>query len=759
MPGDSSSESEKLVGTVEKITYRNQSNSYTVAEINSADGSVTVVGMLPFLSEGDSVVFYGGYTVHPTYGRQFKTESFERKAPEGAAAVLRYLSSGAIRGVGPSTAQRIVEKFGADSLEIIQNRPETLATLKGISLSKAKAISEEYNRQYGVRDIMLMLSKYGITPERCINIFKRFGHQSVEIIKKNPYTLCEEGLDFRFETAEDIAVDMDFDRQSELRISAGLEYVLKKNLLNGHTCLPRKKLLETAARLLECEIGIAEAACDRLTECFRIKEKIICGEKYLSIPAYYSAEEHIAARLLAVSRYIDRSITVDSLEIDNVERKLGIKLEELQRKAIFEAFENGLLILTGGPGTGKTTTLNAIIRLFEDRGLQPELAAPTGRAAKRMTELTGREAKTVHRLLEVEWTDGEKQQFSRNERNPLPCEVLIVDEASMLDALLFDNLLKALKISCRIILVGDSDQLPSIGAGNVLGDILASEIFPAIRLNKVFRQAEQSMIIANAHRIIRGEAPDFSNKSSDCFFLKRSGGYEVGRTVTELVGERLPAAYGFDPIRDIQVLCPSRISDNGTAALNNLLQERLNPNDGKKPQLSYKGIYFRVGDKVMQTKNNYDLQYKRDGGEYGTGVFNGDVGYITDIDKRGGILTVRYDDRTVTYFSEDLSQLEQAYAVTVHKSQGSEYDCVVLPLCDIPARLRYRNLLYTAVTRAKKLLVVVGDEGIWAEMTANNKKTLRYTMLKDFLKEEDIYAQGDFGRKIGFLSENLRGLR
>ena len=503
--------------------------------------------------------------------------------------------------------------------------------------------------------------------------------------------------------------------------------------------------MEVACRLLECSPDTAENACDRLIECFRIKEKNVMGVEYLSIPAYYSAEEHIAARLLAVKRYIDRSITADALEIDNVERQLGIKFEELQRKAITEAFESGILVLTGGPGTGKTTTLNAIIKLFENRGLEPELAAPTGRAAKRMTELTGREAKTIHRLLEVEWTDGDRQQFSRNEKNPLSSEVIIIDEASMIDALLFDNLLKALRLSCRIILVGDSDQLPSIGAGNVLGDILASDMFPSIRLNKVFRQASKSMIITNAHAIINGEPPDFSNKNSDCFFLKRTSRADVSRTVTELVSERLPAAYNFDPIRDIQVLCPSRLLDTGTVNLNNMLQTVLNPDTGRKAQLSYKGIYFRVGDKVMQTKNNYDLQYKRDGGEYGTGVFNGDVGYITDIDKRGGIMTVRFDDRTVTYFSEDLSQLEPAYAVTVHKSQGSEYDCVVLPLYDVPTRLRYRNLLYTAVTRAKKLLVAVGDEGIWLEMAANDRKTLRYTFLKQFLKEADVYAAGNIG--------------
>lgn len=735
----------EISGTVERITYKNQNNGYTVAEVKLPGESITVVGMLPFLTEGDCAVFYGSYTVHPTYGRQFKAESFERKTPENAAAVLRYLSSGAIKGVGPATAQRIVEKFGTDTLEIIQNRPQELASIKGISLSKARDISEEYNKQYGVRDIMLMLSKYNVTPDRCLKIFKHFGAQSVDTIKKNPYVLCEEGLDFRFETAEDIAADMDFDKQSELRITAGLEYVLRKNLLNGHTCLPRTKLLEVACRLLECSYDAAESACDRLIECFRIKEKSISGTDYLSIPAYYSAEEHIAARLLAVKRYIDRSITADSLEIDNVERQLGIKFEELQRKAITEAFESGILVLTGGPGTGKTTTLNAIIKLFENRGLEPELAAPTGRAAKRMTELTGREAKTIHRLLEVEWGDGDNRQFSRNEKNPLSCEVIIIDEASMIDALLFDSLLKALRLSCRIILVGDSDQLPSIGAGNVLGDILASDMFPSIRLNKVFRQASKSMIITNAHAIINGEPPDFSIKNSDCFFLKRTSRADVSRTVTELVSERLPAAYKFDPIRDIQVLCPSRLLDTGTVSLNNMLQTALNPDTGKKAQLSFKGIYFRVGDKVMQTKNNYDLQYKRDGGEYGTGVFNGDVGFITDIDKRGGIMTVRYDDRTVTYFSEDLSELESAYAVTVHKSQGSEYDCVVLPLYDVPTKLRYRNLLYTAVTRAKKLLVVVGDESVWLEMAANDKKTLRYTFLKQFLKEADIYETGNIG--------------
>lgn len=729
-----------VTGTVENITYRNESNGYTVAQVKCGKEELTVVGTLPFLNESDTAVFYGDYTFHPSYGRQFKAESFERKAPENSADILKYLSSGAIRGIGPSTAQKIVEKFGADSLDVIQNNPQILTSIKGISPKKANAISEEYNKQYGVRDIMLMLSKYKITPQKCLAVYRRFSNKAIDIIKSNPYVLCEEGIDFRFEIAEDIAEDLNFDRDNELRVSAGLEYVLRKNLLNGHTCLPRNKFIEVACRLLECREETVDICCDRLIECFRLTAKTVNGTEFISLPEYSTAEEHIAARLVSVKKYIDRNVTVDKLEIENVEHKLNIKFEELQKKAIFEAFTSGILVLTGGPGTGKTTTLNAIIKLFENRDLIIELAAPTGRAAKRMTELTGKEAKTIHRLLEVEWVDDEKQQFARNEKNPLDCDVIIIDEASMIDALLFDNLLKALRLSCRIILVGDSDQLPSIGAGNVLNDILSSDIFPSIRLKKVFRQASSSMIITNAHAIINDEPPIFIKKDSDCFFLRRFDRSDTAQTVLDLVSERLPAAYGFDPIRDIQVLCPSRMLDTGTVNLNNILQNVLNPLKNGQPQLAFKGAYLRLGDKVMQIKNNYDLQFLRDNGEYGTGVFNGDVGYITDIDKRGGILKVRYDDRVVTYFSEDLSQLELAYAVTVHKSQGSEYDCVVLPLFDVPEKLKYRNLLYTAVTRAKKLLVAVGSESVWNEMSHNDKKTLRYTMLKQCLKESTYYA-------------------
>jgi len=730
-----SENSEMISGLVEKITYRNETNGYTVAEVKLKDGKITVVGLLPFLSEGEAADFYGNYTVHQTYGSQFSVTSFEKRAPENAAAILRYLSAGAIKGIGPATAVKIVERFGEDTLEVIAEKPIELTIIKGISKQKALAISEEYKKQYGIRDIMMMLSKYNISPDRCLKIYKRFGSQSIEIIKGNPYILCEEGLDFHFETVEDIALDLHIERESEQRISAGIEYVLRKNLLNGHTCLPRKKLISVTARLLECNESVVDITCDRLVDCFRLETVIIDNVEFLSLLNYYSAERYIAARLLSVKQFINKTVTVDELEIQNVENRLKINFEDLQRNAIFEAFSSGILVLTGGPGTGKTTTLNAIIKLFESRDLEIELAAPTGRAAKRMTELTGREAKTIHRLLEVEWGEGEQRKFSRNEKNPLSCEVIIIDEASMIDTLLFADLLKALKLSCRIILVGDSDQLPSIGAGNVLGDILSSDKFPSIRLKKVFRQAAESKIVSNAHAIINGEKADFSDKKSDCFFLHRFNKNSALNSIIELVTERLPNAYGINPVTDLQILCPSRLLDTGTVNLNNLLQERLNPLKKGMVQLSYKGFYLRVGDKVMQIKNNYDLQFRKDNGEYGNGIFNGDVGFITDIDVRAGIIKVRYDDRVATYFSEDFSQLELAYAVTVHKSQGSEYDYVIIPLADVPTKLRYRNLLYTAVTRAKKMLIAVGDERVWQEMAENDRKTLRYTMLKSFIDE------------------------
>ena len=726
-------ELETLKGTVDRITYRNEQNGYTVANLKNGKEKTVIVGVLPFLNEGEAGVFSGNYIMHPSYGRQFQVHSFERTAPQTAAAILRYLSSGVIKGVGPTTAGRIVEKFGDDTLDIIQNHPAELASIKGISLEKAYAISKEYEKQFGVRDIMLLLAPYSVSPDTCLKIYRTLGSDAVEKIKSNPYILCCEEIDFGFERAEQIAADFEISPDNEMRISAGIEYILRKNLLNGHTCLPRYKLVAVAVRLLESDELRINDMCDRLISRFVISSLQIGNTEFLALPDYYAAEEHIAARLGAVKRNISKMISVDDLEIDYVENKLGIKFESLQRKAIKQAFDSGILILTGGPGTGKTTTLNAIIELLENRDAVIELAAPTGRAAKRMTELTGREAKTLHRLLEVNWGANEKQEFCRNEKNPLECDVIVVDEASMIDSLLFDNLLRALRLSCRIILVGDVDQLPSVSAGNVLGDLLASKAFPSIALKKVFRQAGQSKIVTNAHAIINETPIDLSNKGKDFFMMHRTDSNDVCNTVLELCCERLPKAYNFDPLRDIQVLCPSRKADCGTLNLNNLLQACLNPQKGDEPSFSYKGVFIRKGDKVMQIKNNYDIVWEKDNGESGMGVFNGDVGYVCDADKRSGFVKVRFDDRVVTYYGEEIGELELAYAVTVHKSQGSEFDCVIIPLFDVPAQLRYRNLLYTGVTRAKKMLIIVGQEGVLYEMVENNRKMLRYTMLQNFL--------------------------
>lgn len=729
-------ETEQIKGTVEHITYQNGQNGYTVATLRSGSARTVIVGTLPFVNEGECGKFIGRYIVHPTYGRQFQVSAFERTAPETAAAILRYLSSGAIRGVGPATAQRIVEKFGDSALDIIQNRPAELASIKGISLEKALNISLEYEKQFGIRDVMLMLSPYNVSPEVCVKIYRVLGSSASEKIKENPYILCREDIGFGFERAEQIAESLEISPDNEMRLSAGVEYVLRKNLMNGHTCLPREKLAAVAARLLESDIARINDIIDILISRFAVSRIFVAGAEFLALPEYRAAEEHIAARLGAVREHINRAVRVDDLEIDRVENKLGIKFEQLQRQAIKQAFESGMLILTGGPGTGKTTTLNAIISLFEYRDAAIELAAPTGRAAKRMTELTGREAKTLHRLLEVDWGENEKQVFARNEKNPLECDVIVVDEASMIDSLLFDSLLRALRLSCRIILVGDVDQLPSVSAGNVLGDLLESGLFPSIALKKVFRQAGKSNIITNAHAIIEGRPLSFSSKNGDFFMLRRGDTASVCNTVLELCSERLPKAYGFDPLCDIQVLCPSRKTGAGTFNLNNLLQSCLNPSLGDEPSFSYKGVSIRRGDKVMQIKNNYDLTWEREDGTSGTGVFNGDVGFVAEVNKRAGTLAVKFEDRTVTYFGEEIGELELAYAITVHKSQGSEFDCVIMPLFDVPSRLRYRNLLYTGVTRAKKLFIAVGSEALLYEMAENNRKMLRYTMLEAFLGDK-----------------------
>lgn len=728
-----SNQTEKLQGIIQRVTFHNEQNGYTVAQLNFGGEEITVVGNMPFISHGDDVTVYGHYIVHSVYGPQFKVETMEKNMPTDEASLLRYLSTGAIKGVGPSTARKIVETFRDETITILENNPEELARINGISLAKAKAIGEEFAKQFGVREVMLLLARFKISTEDSIKAYKVLGLDAINKIKTNPYLLCGEKIDFPFEKAEDIAEYYKIPEDDVLRVCAGVEYVLRKNSYNGHTCLPREKLVSVSAELLSVSRDIIDIAVDRLVEELRLRSKQVGTTELIALPAFYNGEEYIATKLTVMaSRRINAF--VDDREISLLENAMDITFDQKQKLAVKTCLENSIMLLTGGPGTGKTTTLKAMIEMFRHRDMEIELAAPTGRAAKRMSELTGCEAKTLHRLLEVEWTDEEKPRFSRNERNPLECEVLILDEVSMVDTLLFESLLRALPLNSRLILVGDSDQLPSVSAGNVLGDIIDSDKFNVVRLDKVFRQAQESAIIRTAHAIIEDKNPDITVKDSDFFFMHRVNGEETVKTLCDLCLERLPNAYGFEPFKDIQVLCPSRKMALGTINLNNVLQDLLNPKKKNAPEIFFKGFFLREKDKVMQIKNNYELCYKKDNGEEGTGVFNGDVGFVEKIDKRQNSVTVRFDDKTVTYFTEELSQIELAYAVTVHKSQGSEYDCVILPLLDVPTKLKYRNLLYTAVTRAKKLLIVIGDDKVFFQMAQNNKKSLRYTLLKEFLK-------------------------
>ena len=724
---------ETIKGTIERITYCNQQNGYTVAELTTSNGDITIVGTMPFISEGEFVEITGEYTEHQTYGEQFSVELCEKKAPEGKAAILNYLSSGAIKGVGPTTARLIVERFQEKALEVIANEPEKLALIKGISANKAMNIGLEYSKQFHIRDIMLYLSKYKITPEEAIKIYKILGDNTISVIESNPYVLCDDEINLNFIRVDEVASYFPAAKDSEYRTAAALKFILKHNLSNGHTCIPINKLCSAASDLLNVSEEDCEYICNKLVKSFNLRSKIINDKNYIFLNDYYTSEEYCAARIGVLLKNPPKEEIAADIEIELVEKIKNISYDSLQKDAINVAIKNGIMILTGGPGTGKTTTLNAIIDILENKGLIVSLCAPTGRAAKRINELTGKNAKTIHRLLEVEWTAEDKPVFQRNEQNPLDCDVLVVDELSMVDIKLFESLLKACRLGCRIILVGDSDQLPSVGAGNVLYDLLLSNKVPNIKLSTVFRQALESLIIKNAHSIIAGEKPELDNKSSDFFMLNEYNAQDALSLIKSLVVERLPKAYNFTPINDIQVLCPSKMMELGSASINNALQDELNPKTKTKNQISFKYFCLREGDKVMQIKNNYNITWVSDSGENGTGIFNGDIGILESIDTKNDLFYVRYEDKVATYSKEQIKELELSYAITIHKSQGSEFECVILPLLDSPKKLLYRNLLYTAVTRAKKLLIIVGSKNVVYAMINNNRKTLRYTGLKEFM--------------------------
>lgn len=724
----------QITGVVEEVTFQNDSNGFTVLDISVDNDYLTAVGVMPGVNAGETVNLTGTYTTHPSFGRQFKVSAFSRCMPETSEQIYKYLASGVIRGIGPKKAMAIIEKFGSDTLDILENEPERLSTIKGISDEQAKNIGEEFKRQYAMRTVMLGLEKYGFSPSECIRIFKKLGIHAVEKVEENPYYLCSLGLGISFERAESIETKLEKKPLPDFRISEGILHVMRYNSANrGHTCIPRDKLLKPSADLLEVTQDEIDIAIDKLVSTAQLKVCEIDGKEFVFLPSAYLAEKKIAERIGIVAGFPPPGAPQLADWIDHIEQQNNIKYETQQRLAIATAAKKGLLVLTGGPGTGKTTTIKGIINIFERQNLDIALAAPTGRAAKRMSEVTGMEAKTIHRLLEVEWDEDDRPVFRRDASNPLECNALILDELSMIDIHLFASLLEALPLGCRLILVGDSDQLPPVGAGNVLQDLILSDMLPVVCLSQVFRQALESKIITNAHKIVNGETPDLKNDGKDFFHMERPNPFMTSQTVVELCSERLPKAYKWDAFSDIQVICPSKKGETGTQNLNKLLQNALNPAEKGKSEIIVAGKVFRVGDKIMQVKNNYNIEWESPT-EKGTGIFNGDIGILTAIDTKTSLVTVNFDGRVATIPGEYLSELELAYAVTVHKSQGSEFKAVIIPAINIVPNLAYRNLLYTAVTRAKDLLVTVGSAQMIDAMTQNDRKAKRYSALSHFLK-------------------------
>ena len=724
-----------LTGYVEGVIFRNAENGYSVLDFSSDGKLITAVGLLSLVDPGEELTLKGTWVRHPTFGMQFKVDAFERRLPKTAADMLRYLSGGTVKGIGPATAEKIVSRFGEQTFEIMEHDPLALAQIKGISEEKARQIGESFQKQFAVREIMIYLEKYGMTPSECLSAYKALGANVAERVTENPYCLCGQRIGIGFERADEIASRLPHPVNPLFRERAGVIHIISHNLMNGHTCLPREKIIPPACGLLEVEADAAEAIIDDLIEDKELMQETIDGRDFLFLPYIYLAEKNIADRIRVMLKFPPPKGRSAEADIDVIEARQGIHFEEKQRRAILTAAQQGLLVLTGGPGTGKTTTLNGILDLYEAQGLRVLLAAPTGRAAKRMSDVTGREAKTLHRLLEAVVRENDRNTFARNMENPLQCDAVIVDELSMVDVQLFWGLLDALPLGCRLVMVGDSDQLPPVGAGNVLQDIIASDLLPVVALTEVFRQAMESLIVINAHRIVNGELPVLDRTDRDFFFLQRDTVSSTAATMADLCVNRLPKAYGYDPKNDIQIVCPSRKGEAGTVNLNRILQQMLNPPTKDKAELASGGRAFRVGDKVMQTKNNYDIVWTKDGST-GEGVFNGDIGTILSLNEHAKIMKIDFDDRVALYPFDSVKELEHAYAVTVHKSQGCEFEAVILPVCPVAPQLCYRNLLYTAVTRAKNRMVLVGSPTVVMQMVNNDKKMRRYSALRHFLLKE-----------------------
>lgn len=726
----------KIRGFVEDVIYRNNENGYSVIDVSSGGELITVVGSLSSVSVGEELEMCGEWTTHHIYGSQFKVESFERKMPKTAADMLRYLSSGAIKGIGPATAAKIVERFDSETFDVLENKPELLLAIRGINEEKANKISKEFKKKFAEREVMIYLEKYGMTPSECLGAYKAYGMNAIAKITENPYILCSEKVGMSFKRVEEISENFAFEVNGEYRKRAGIVHIIRHNLSNGHTCLPRNKIIAPACELLDCTEDEAQSVIEKLIEDKEIVQKLLDEKEFLFLPSVYLAEKNIATRMKVMLNFPPPQARPVEKDIDEIEEKESIHFEEKQRLAIMTAVKKGLLVLTGGPGTGKTTTLNGIISMFEKRKLRVLLAAPTGRAAKRMSDVTGREAKTLHRLLEVVWGENNKHTFSRNIKNPLEADAVIIDELSMVDVHLFHALLDALPLGCRLVMVGDSNQLPPVGAGNVLHDIIDSNLLPVVALTEVFRQSLESLIVTNAHKIVNGEYPDLSRNDKDFFFLSRNNMMSASSTVVDLYTNRLPKAYGYNPVEDIQIICPSRKGELGTVNLNRSLQRLLNPASPDKEEIEYSGRIFRQGDKVMQIKNNYDIMWTK-GRKTSAGIFNGDIGTILAVNHNAKCLKILFDDRTAIYPFESIKELEHAYAVTVHKSQGCEFEAVIMPTFSVVKQLSYRNLLYTAVTRAKSKIILVGSKEQVYAMVDNDKKSKRYSALKYFLEQED----------------------
>ncbi len=725
-----------LSGKIDKIIYRNKENGYTVLEIENDSGSVIAVGLLSSLGEGQHITATGKYISSPKYGNQFKIESFETSMPDNSNEIAKYLASGLFEGVGPQTAARITGRFGKDTFDIIENYPERLCEIKGITSKKANLISENFKKLLEIKPIILFFQSHGLTPQNAMDAYYALGSSAISLIKENPYILTEENIAVSFKKADLLASKLGIAFNAEIRIKAMLKYILSHNLGNGHTFLPKEKLIETCAKIIKIEEeSVFPLLEDLIISGELCEDEDINGITAIYLTPYYDAECYLASRIAAMVNSKPKAIPVD-IHIEKREAASGIKFNDMQKKAVCECISSKISILTGGPGTGKTTTLLCILDVLEKSEKKVLLAAPTGRAAKRIEELTGREAKTIHRLLEMEKSSAKKYIFRKNEEDTLEADYIIIDEASMADVMLMSALFKATSDSTSIILVGDADQLPPVAAGNFFSNLVSSNCIKTIVLTKIFRQAAQSDIIVAAHDIIDGKLPNLKNNSKDFFFMPRSSETDVCLTVSNLVSTRLPEAYGFNPLQDIQVIAPTRLTMCGTEALNKVLQAALNYNNREENSITFKNHIFALGDKVMQCENDYEIPWTKDFDEGGKGLYNGDIGIITSVNKPMQMLTVRFDDKVAVYSYDMLGELEPAYAITVHKSQGSEFKAIIIPVFEAPKPLLNRCLLYTAVTRAKSLLIFVGKKETIAKMVENGKSNASYCGLKYLIRRE-----------------------